>query len=111
MEQLFINLIQNSIQALQKIKGAERKIVIEINYTSSEEIEILFKDTGGGIDPQYKDKIWEPFFSTTGGTGFGLVIVKEILSKHNGRIKDASIYGKGAIFTINLPLKHIKGED
>ena len=71
-------------------------------------VQIIVEDSGMGIKPEYLDKIFDPFFTTkpTGkGTGLGLAICYGIIDVHNGRIEAHSEgAGKGATFTITLPL-------
>lgn len=63
------------------------------------------EDTGEGIPPENLDKIFEPFFTTkTGGTGLGLPLAYKIMESHGGKIDAWSELGKGARFTLRLPL-------
>ena len=64
-------------------------------------------DNGGGIDEQYLDKIFEPYFTTkdVNGTGIGLYISKEIIHKHMKGTLHATNSTDGAKFTISIP-KH-----
>jgi signal transduction histidine kinase len=69
-------------------------------------VEMLFKDTGRGIDPEVKDKVFDPFFSTKGptqGTGLGLSICYSIIKDHGGTIEIDSEKGRGTQFTIRIP--------
>ena len=67
-------------------------------------MKISIADSGNGIPPQEKEKIFEPFYTTKeGGTGLGLSIVHKIIENHNGVIKVESEMGKGSTFTIFLP--------
>ena len=72
-------------------------------------------DDGIGIDPEDQEKIFERFYMTktsrnskSGGQGLGLAIVKSIIKKHNGTVRVVSEIGKGAAFTVTLPLEHIR---
>jgi PAS domain S-box-containing protein len=66
---------------------------------------ISFADTGSGISPSNLNRIFDPFFSTKeGGTGLGLAISQEIMQRHQGKIKAESTPGRGAVFTIELPI-------
>jgi PAS domain S-box-containing protein len=66
---------------------------------------VSFTDTGSGISLADLNKIFDPFFSTKdGGTGLGLAISQEIMYRHHGRIKAESVLGKGATFTLDLPV-------
>lgn len=67
-------------------------------------IQIVFTDTGSGIEPKDLAKIFDPFFSTKEkGTGLGLAIVKGIIENHSGKITVQSIKHQGTTFTITLP--------
>ncbi|MCF6148153.1 MAG: HAMP domain-containing histidine kinase [Candidatus Kuenenia sp.] len=103
IKQVFINLITNSFHATET--GGE--IIIETK-TKKTTVQIIFKDTGIGINPEHLDRIFDPFFTTkpTGkGTGIGLSICYGIIDMHSGRIDVFSEgEGKGAVFEITLPL-------
>jgi len=75
--------------------------------TASHELIIEVTDTGPGIPPEMKEKIFEPFYSTKkGGTGLGLATVERLISKHNGRIEVESEPRRGTTMRIHLPLRH-----
>jgi two-component system, OmpR family, phosphate regulon sensor histidine kinase PhoR len=70
-------------------------------------------DEGPGIAPQHLPRLTERFYRVSvaasrekGGTGLGLAIVKHILNRHRGRLMIESEAGKGAVFTVRLPLVH-----
>ena len=71
-----------------------------------DKIQISVRDTGQGIAPQYKDKIFDRYFKVPGtkkeGTGLGLAISKEFIEAQNGTIKVDSEFGAGSTFTITL---------
>jgi len=107
IEQVFVNLIGNAVQAM---KGKGRLTLA----TSAEEkfLTIRITDTGGGIPSEVINKIFDPFFSTKKqgeGTGLGLSIVQKIVTKYGGTIHVASSPGTGTTFTIQFPL--ISGEN
>lgn len=100
LRQAFMNLILNAIQASPS--GGE--VVVGVTL-SGENVAITCSDRGGGIDPAIKGKIFEPFFTTKGmGTGLGLPITKTIIEGHGGSIRVTSEPGRGATFTVLLPL-------
>ncbi|MFC2062193.1 ATP-binding protein [Elusimicrobiota bacterium] len=101
---LFQNLISNAI------KFCDKKIPV-INISAiKENDELIFsvKDNGIGINPEYKDQIFEMFQrlhtdSDYPGTGIGLAVCKRIAIRHNGRIWVESEFGKGSIFYFAIP--------
>jgi PAS domain S-box-containing protein len=104
LEQVFVNLIQNSMDALEE-KG-KGEIIITARVEHNEAV-ITYSDSGEGIDLKVKEKIFEPFFTTKEagkGTGIGLSIVYSIIQEHAGTISCESEKGKGATFKIRLPI-------
>ncbi|WP_420318045.1 two-component regulator propeller domain-containing protein [Ekhidna sp.] len=102
LHQAFLNIITNSIQAIDK-RGA---IAIETEIANGT-IKIAFTDTGHGIKPENLKKITEPFFSTKDpgkGTGLGLSITYAIINEHGGSLRYSSEWGKGTTATVTLPL-------
>jgi len=97
LKQVFVNLIQNSIQA-----GAPN---VDITCEVDKQWIILFSDNGKGIPDENLPKIFEPYFTRREkGTGLGLAIVKRIVENHDGSIHVASTVGKGTVFTLTFPL-------
>jgi two-component system sensor histidine kinase HydH len=96
MQRVFTNLIQNSIQAIEK-KG----IITIVFSENDKELTIAIKDTGSGIPQDIMPEIFEPLFTTkVDGTGLGLAICKKIVEDHNGSI---SVTNDPTTFTIQLP--------
>ncbi|MBN1662707.1 MAG: GAF domain-containing protein [Deltaproteobacteria bacterium] len=104
--QVFINVIQNALQALPEGKG---KISLSTRYDEKEDrIVAECRDTGAGIDPGELKDIFKPFFTTKAvgkGTGLGLYISHEIIKRHDGVIHVASEKGRGTRFSIEIPCK------
>jgi PAS domain S-box-containing protein len=100
MRQAFINLIQNSLEAMPQ-RG---KLIIGVSSASGDFLDITVADTGHGISENVKDKIFLPFFTTKEkGTGLGLAIVHKIVISHGGSIHvDSS--EKGTVFRLRLPV-------
>ena len=100
LNQLWTNLIDNSIDALEE--GGE--LSISISYTD-EDIRVSIQDNGAGIPQDIREKIFDPFFTTKElgkGSGMGLEIAKNIVEDHEGSISLDSEPGK-TVFTISLP--------
>src|SRR3990170_3207549 len=96
------NLIKNSIEAMQRMP----KMLKIISNVSDENIEIVISDTGKGIPKDKIKYIFDPFFtSKIYGPGLGLTFTQKVIQEHNGSISVESESGKGAAFTIRLPLK------
>jgi PAS domain S-box-containing protein len=102
LNQVFLNLFINSKQA---IKG---KGTISITtFVKNNKAHIVIKDDGVGIPKDQLKKIFDPGFTTKGrgvGAGLGLSICYQIIQDHRGEIKAESVLGKGATFTIVLPM-------
>jgi signal transduction histidine kinase len=105
LRQVFINLTDNSIKALSYIKGRQKSIEVRLGQVE-DDIEVDFEDNGGGIHNDIIPQIFERYFTTRpGGTGLGLFFVKKIVEDvHKGRITVNSVWGRGTLFKIFLPL-------
>jgi len=104
LNQVFMNLLVNSIQAIED-KGS---ITIE-TQVENENVLLTFSDTGKGIPPDNLEKIFDPGFTTKGvgvGTGLGLSISYQIIKDHRGEILVKSKLGKGTSFYIKIPIKN-----
>jgi len=99
-EQLLINLLKNSIEALSGIQNPK----IDINcYTSEDELIIDITDNGHGITPEQMEKIFIPFFtSRDAGTGIGLPFVRQVMKLHQGDINVKSVPDTQTIFTLTF---------
>jgi len=104
LHQVFINILSNSIQAIEK-NG-----VISITTTKNKNnISITIKDNGCGIKHENISKILDPFFTTKApgeGTGLGLSIAYNIINEHHGDIEFESELNKGTTVKITLPITH-----
>ena len=102
LHQAFLNIITNSIQAIDK-KGT----ITILTEVKGSKVYISFSDSGHGIKPEHLKKITEPFFSTKEpgkGTGLGLSITYTIINEHEGTLKYSSVWGEGTTATVVLPL-------
>jgi two-component system NtrC family sensor kinase len=108
MQQVFINLIKNAMDAVQEdghVWLSARPISTK-DDTAAGEVEILIEDDGPGIDPANLRRIFDPFFTTKDvgkGSGLGLFIVHDIIESHGGSIRVETRAGVGTTFILWLP--------
>jgi two-component system NtrC family sensor kinase len=115
MEQVFINILLNAIDALLTMPDEYKKeISIGTKYNSAEDkIVVLIGNNGPEIPKMIINKVFEPFFTTKGpgyGTGLGLSISYGILQSHGGNISVENT-GNGPCFTIKLPVENTQSFD
>ncbi len=113
LNQVFMNILSNSIDALEEMQEAEQQssitrstIWIYTDIDDRDQIEIRIKDNGAGIPSDLVAKLFDPFFTTKPvgkGTGLGLSICYQIIEKHQGNIQVNSEPGNGTEFMISLP--------
>lgn len=101
LKQLFMNLILNSIEAIEM----DGSVTVKIKSLSDSKIHVEVTDDGPGISKDKLNKVFHPFFTTKKhGTGLGLATCKRIVLNHGGQITVESEPDKGACFIIELPL-------
>ena len=100
------NIIGNAIDAMPD--GG----ILEISTTLKDEVlHVGLKDTGTGIAPEVKERMFEPFYTTKNigkGTGIGLAICREIVNKYEGAIEVHSAQGAGSTFGVLIPRKYLE---
>lgn len=105
IQEVLVALIFNSIDAVT-VKGT---LNIKTNYCKKKNVvEMILSDNGTGIKQEYLNRIYDPFFTTKEPKerfGIGLSVSKEIINRHHGNICAESIEGKGATFTIQVPVE------
>jgi PAS domain S-box-containing protein len=125
MHQVLMNLCANAGQAMKNTGGVLeiglREAVIDASsilrhpeLKLSRYLELYVRDTGHGIAPENLGRIFEPYFTTRQkgeGTGLGLAVVHGIVKDHGGEIRVDSEPGRGALFTIFLPLMEDRPKD
>jgi two-component system NtrC family sensor kinase len=105
MHQVFLNIINNAEQAMTEARDRGKLIVR--TRKSGETVQVIFIDSGPGIPKENLTRIFDPFFTTKEvgkGTGLGLSICYGILQAHGGHIYVSSDLGKGATFTVEIPV-------
>ncbi|MCC6477060.1 GAF domain-containing protein [bacterium] len=102
LESAFINLIINSVHALEESEGGKLSISA---HRAVDRIEITIADTGCGIPADQINRIFEPYFTTKGeqGTGLGMSIVRNIAEIHGADLKLDSQVGRGTTVTLSFP--------
>jgi signal transduction histidine kinase len=112
--QVFLNLLQNALHALEG--RADGLITVSVEARTGDlpkpMLCIKVSDNGSGIDPALLPRVFEPFVTTksTGdhrgnrGMGLGLAIVRRIIQYHQGAIEVTSELGKGTTFLVYLPV-------
>ncbi|MCP4726414.1 MAG: GHKL domain-containing protein [bacterium] len=101
LKQVFVNLIENAIQAREDSCTVEIMGKAENDYYN-----ITVKDNGKGISQNDLKHVFDLYFTTKKkGSGIGLAIVHQVITRHNGTIEAESVPGKGTIFKIRLPYK------
>jgi two-component system, NtrC family, nitrogen regulation sensor histidine kinase NtrY len=104
LRSVVVNLIDNAAEALETCSLREITIITRA-HDASDTVEICVQDTGHGISPQDKDKLFLPQFSTKDrGTGLGLAIAARIVAEHGGSIRVEDNFPVGARFVIELPV-------
>lgn len=107
IKQVMINIMNNAVDACA---DGEKNIVIG-TAKNEERFDLSFKDSGKGIPPEARDKVFEPYFTTKPhGNGIGLAIAERIMLEHGGNIWFETGDG-GTVFFLELPLKKENMED
>jgi two-component system nitrogen regulation sensor histidine kinase NtrY len=104
LKRAVVNLIDNAAEALER--SALKEIRVRTAFDVERDVvELTVSDSGPGIPPEAKERLFLPFFSTKRrGTGLGLAIVSRIVSEHNGTIRVEENHPTGTRFVIELPV-------
>jgi len=102
LRQVLLNLFRNSAQAMKALSGPrEIRVVAHLNASR---VVMRIEDTGPGIPAEYREHLFEPFFTTREqGTGLGLAIAKSRIEENGGAIRLVTAENSGAAFEIELP--------
>ncbi len=104
LQQVIINLLINSIQAMQTVTERPRELVIRSRRDEADQILVAVKDCGVGISAEHADRLFNAFFTTkSSGLGIGLRICRSIIEAHGGRLWLSGNAGPGATFQFTLP--------
>ena len=105
IQQVIINLLQNSLHWLRHVPLDTRQISVHVRRREIDEVEVVFSDGGPGVNPDFRDRIFDPYFSTKPeGVGLGLTIAGEIVNDYYAGDLDLLENGPlaGATFRIVL---------
>jgi signal transduction histidine kinase len=105
IQEVIVNLLQNSLYWLRQIPQEHRKVAVCVRRSSADEVEIVFSDSGPGVEAAYRDYIFDPYFSTRShGVGLGLTIAGEIINEYYAGALELLDSGPlpGATFRITL---------
>ncbi|SEH10700.1 PAS domain-containing protein [Sphingopyxis sp. YR583] len=106
LQQVVVNLLINSVQAVEAQRGGRREVCIGTSLTESGALAFTLRDTGPGIPPDDLDRIFEGFFTTKeAGMGIGLAICQSIIAEHGGSITASNHPGGGAQFYFEIPVE------
>ncbi|NEP76335.1 sensor histidine kinase, partial [Okeania sp. SIO2G5] len=116
LNQVFMNLFVNAIDALEEQRKRDQQATIRIQTSQSDnEVSIVIEDNGPGMDTRTQHQIFDPFFTTKPigkGTGLGLSISYQIIvEKHGGSLDCWSMPGQGTVFTIKIPFEPFEAMD
>ncbi|UCC72569.1 MAG: PAS domain S-box protein [Gemmatimonadota bacterium] len=104
IQQVVLNLIRNSIDALEDTPAGKKDIVVRTTARDEAEVQVSVTDSGCGLPEDAEDKLFEPFFTTKeAGMGMGLSISRSIVTSHGGRMWFSHNPGAGATFFFTIP--------
>ena len=104
IEQVLINLVRNSVEAIQAANTLDGKVIVESHQLTDGSIEVTVEDTGPGIAADMLDTMFNPFqTSKASGMGMGLSISRSIIEAHGGSLWADNQRRQGALFGFSLP--------
>jgi PAS domain S-box-containing protein len=104
LQQVLLNLLMNSLEAMQSIPAAKRRIVISTTCEANSSVAVSVRDYGSGLPADDVDKVFAHFYSTKpNGMGMGLTIVRSIVESHGGKLRAENVE-EGARFFFTLPV-------
>jgi PAS domain S-box-containing protein len=107
LEQVILNLVMNAIESMKSTEP--RVLSIKSETHGHDGMRVAIEDTGSGIDPSNRNRIFKPLFTTKSrGMGMGLAICRSIIESHDGRIWMSGGASRGSVFQFELPTGGIK---
>lgn len=105
VQEVIVNLLLNSLYWLRQVPKDRRQIAVQVRRKGDDEVQILFSDSGPGVKPEFRDRIFDPYFSTKpDGIGLGLTIAGDIIKEYYRGDLELLESGRlpGATFKITL---------
>jgi two-component system NtrC family sensor kinase len=113
LHQVFMNLFVNAQQAMAEATGTRLLRIQGQLSPDGRSVTIAVSDSGPGIDPKIRARIFDPYFTTKAmgkGTGVGLSVSSGIVEAHRGTLVECSTAGAGACFVLTLPVSDAQSE-
>jgi signal transduction histidine kinase len=105
LQEVFINLIHNAIEAMDEIKDDRRVLQVTAEPSGGNAVIVAVEDSGPGIDPKQSHAIFDAFVTTKPrGMGLGLAICRMIIERHGGQLSVSPAQPRGSIFRVVLPV-------
>ena len=106
LQQVILNLILNAIEAMVNVEAETRELLISTASQPGVGVLVAVGDSGPGVDPAYRERIFESFYTTkAGGLGIGLSICRSIMEVHRGRLWVEEHQPRGAVFRFTMPAR------
>src|SRR5256886_5734023 len=104
LQQVLLNLLMNSLEAMQATPAAKRRVVISTTCEANSSVTVGVRDYGSGLPKEDLDKVFTHFYSTKpNGMGMGLTVVRSIIEAHGGKLRAENV-DVGARFFFTLPV-------
>jgi signal transduction histidine kinase len=104
LQQVILNLVMNALDAMNSVTHRPKVLRVRSETRSPDGVLLSVEDSGGGIDPNNVDRIFDAFFTTKSqGMGIGLSLCRSIIDSHRGRLWVSSSSDRGSVFNVLLP--------
>jgi PAS domain S-box-containing protein len=111
LQQVVTNLIVNAVDAMSDVSDRPRELTIVSNGDDSNNVVVEVRDTGPGLNPADRDRLFQSFYTTKPhGMGMGLAISRSIVEAHDGRLSALPNQPRGATFWFTLPVNETLSE-
>jgi signal transduction histidine kinase len=104
LQQCLLNLVLNAFESIATANSERREVLVSVVQEEAQWVSVSVRDSGCGIDPSVRGRLFEPFVTTKPhGMGMGLLVTRSIVESHGGKISGRSNADVGATFTFTLP--------